>query len=93
MQDNIVLISIGKDELSTLIKEAVHSELSKKKEKELMNFREIREYLGISISTLNKWKSTNKIPFKKLGKRIFFNRKDVFESLEDSNYYKIKDLR
>ena len=83
MQSNIVLISISKEELQALIQDAVKAELSKKKEKELMNFRETLEYLGISASTLNNWKSTNRIPYKKLGKRIVFNRKDVLQALKD----------
>ena len=90
--DNIILISIDKDELSSIIKSAIHVELSQKKEKELMNFKETYEFLNISPSTLNKWKSESKIPFKKLGKRIFFSRADVMQSLEDSNYHKLKEL-
>ena len=90
---NIVLISIGKEELQELVRSAVKSELQNKQQKELMNFKETREYLGISTSTLNKWKSTDTIPFKRLGKRIFFNRADVLQALKDSNYSKLRDLQ
>jgi len=91
--DNIVLISIGKEELQELVRSAVKSELRNKQQKQLMNFKETREYLGISTSTLNKWKSTDKIPFKRLGKRIFFNRADVLQALKDSNYSKLRGLQ
>ena len=91
--DNIVLISIGKEELQELVRSAVKSELRNKQQKQLMNFKETREYLGISTSTLNKWKSTDKIPFKRLGKRIFFNRSDVLQALKDSNYSKLRGLQ
>lgn len=90
--DNIVLISIGKEELQELVRSAVKSELQNKQQKQLMNFKETREFLGISTSTLNKWKSTDKIPFKRLGKRIFFNRIDVLQALKDSNYSKLRGL-
>lgn len=93
MQNNIVLFSMDKSEFSSIIKNAIQSELSKKKEKELMNFKETCEFLGIHTSTLNKWKSENKVPFKKLGKRIFFNREDVTKSLKDSNYSKLNQLK
>ena len=79
--NNIVLISLSEEQLRTIIKDAIHEELSQKKEKELLNFKEACEFLGISPSALNKWKSENKIPFKRLGKRIFFNRQDIMISL------------
>ncbi len=90
--DNIVLISIDKTELENLIRTAVKSELSAKRQKELMSFKETRELLGISTSTLNKWKRENRIPSKKLGKRIFFEYLKVIQALKDSNYSKIRDL-
>lgn len=91
--DNIVLISINKDELSSLIKDAVHLELSQREEKKLLNFKETCEFLGISASALNQWKAQSKIPYKKLGKRVFFDRKEVMQSLKDSNYKKMRELK
>ncbi|MBK7980252.1 MAG: helix-turn-helix domain-containing protein [Ignavibacteriae bacterium] len=55
-----------------------------------MNFKETCDFLGIHPSTLNKWKANNKIPYKRLGKRIFFQREEILNSLKSSNYYKIK---
>lgn len=63
-----------------------------KKEKDLLNFKETCDYIGISTSALNKWKSENRIPYKKLGKRVFFSRKEIYEALKSSNYSKLKDL-
>ena len=90
--DNIVLISISLDELKDLIRDAVRQELSLKKEKELLNFKETCEFLGVSESALNKWKSENRIPFSRLGKRIFFKRQDLRNALEDSNYQKLRAI-
>ena len=90
--NEVVLISLKKEELENIIKEAVSQALNTDKEKELMNFKETCEFLGISSSALNKWKSENRIPYKKLGKRIFFNRQEVLDALKDSNYYKLRDL-
>jgi predicted DNA-binding transcriptional regulator AlpA len=91
--DNIVLISLSQEQLKAIIKEAVHEELSRKKEKELLNFKETCEFLGISASALNKWKSLNKIPFRRLGKRIFFNREEIINSLNDSKFSKLQIIK
>lgn len=95
-QNNIILFSLSQVELIKIIREAVKIELSasleNKHEKELMNFKETCEFLGIHTSTLNKWKAENKIPFKRLGKRIFFNRIDVLSALKESKYFKTKKL-
>ncbi|MBI9072075.1 MAG: helix-turn-helix domain-containing protein [Melioribacteraceae bacterium] len=92
MQNNIVLMSIDKNELSSIVSDAIKTQLANKREKDLMNFQETCEFLGIHPSTLNRWKSRNKIPFKKLGRRIFFNRQDVIKALKDSNYSKMKEF-
>lgn len=93
MQENIVLFSINKDELSSIIKDAVHLELSQIKEKDLMNFNETCEFLGISVSTLNAWKAQDRVPYKRLGKRIFFKRSDVMLALKDSKYKKLEQIK
>jgi len=90
--DNIVLISIPKDELRSMIKQAVNEELSLKKEKEILSFREIQELLGVSSSALNGYMRTGKVPYKKLGKRILFNRLEVLTALKESNFKKFRDL-
>ena len=62
-------------------------------QKQIMNFQETCDFLGIHPSTLNKWKAENKIPYKRLGKRIFFKKEDILNSLKDSNYQKYKSLQ
>ncbi|MFZ1288523.1 MAG: hypothetical protein WAR79_00415 [Melioribacteraceae bacterium] len=69
MENKLVLIEI--DQLYAIIKQAI-SEVIKKKDdedqqKEILNFKETCEFLGIHPSTLNKWKAQNKIPYKRLG--------------------------
>ncbi len=91
--DNIVLISIKKDELENIIRSAVKDELAKKEEKELINSKELIDWLGISLSALNSWKREGKIPFHRMGKRIFFKRSEVLQALKDSNYSKLRELQ
>ncbi|MCK5455592.1 MAG: helix-turn-helix domain-containing protein [Melioribacteraceae bacterium] len=95
MENRIVVVET--DQLIELIKSAVNEALEKKEQnknlKDLLNFKETCDFLGIHPSTLNKWKAENKIPFKRLGKRIFFTKEDILNSLKDSNYQKYKDLQ
>jgi len=92
--EKIILMSISPDQLENLIRDAVRSELSKQKEKKLMNFNETIQFLGISRSTLNNWKAQGRLPFKKLGKRIFFSREEVLSSLKETGCYnKLKQLQ
>lgn len=96
-RDKIILMSITRDELSLVIQDVVRQELlkiqKKKNENELLNFKQTCSWLGIHPSTLNKWKAENKIPFKKLGKRVFFQKKDILSSLKDSNYFDLHKLK
>lgn len=94
MTDKIVLLS--SIELENLVRNAVREELAAaanlKKEKEFLNARDVCALLNISVSTLSKWKRENRIPFSKIGKRVFFSRQDVIDSLKDSKYLKSKQL-
>ena len=85
MNDNIILFSISKNELETLIRTVVHSELTKKNEKELMSTKELCSFLGISLSTVNKWKAEGIIPFRRLGKRVYFDKEEIKKAMKDNN--------
>ena len=97
IQTEIVLISLTRNELKDLYREVLKEELSavdqRRLEKELLNFKETQKLLGISSSMSNKLKRENAIPYKRLGKRVLFNRQDVLNALKDSNYSKFKELR
>ena len=93
MENKLVVIEI--DHLYSILKQAVNEVIKEEKsrqQKELLNFKETCDFLGIHPSTLNKWKSQNKIPYKRLGKRVFFNRQEILESLQNSNYQKYKQI-
>jgi len=91
--NDIIFTPLSVTELEDIFRKVIQEELNKKKEKELLSFRETCEFLGIHPSTLNSWKASSKIPFKRLGKRIFFNRSDVLNALKDSNYQKLRRLQ
>lgn len=94
--DEIIVISMSPDKLKNMFRDVIRDEMisieKKKKEKELMNARELCEYLGIHISTLNNWKAQGKIPSKRMGKRIFYEKAAINRALTESNYHKLKDL-
>lgn len=90
-------VMVPPNDLANLIKKAVQEAIDEdRKDRDsdkLLNAKELCQLLGIHLSTLNTWKAESKIPFKRLGKRIFFNKNEVLDSLEDSNYYRIKELK
>ena len=83
--DNIVLMFISREELQSLIGDAVRSEFSKKQEKEILSVKDVCELLGIHISTLNKWKAEGIIPFRRLGKRVYFDKEEIKKAMNDNN--------
>jgi hypothetical protein len=65
MNEQLIFISLSKDELQNMITDAVKQALETQKEKKLLSFKETCNFLGCSPSALNKWKSENRIPYKK----------------------------
>ena len=48
------------------------------KKKQFLSKKELSEYLGISVFTIDSWVSERReIPFVKMGKRVMFDRTDV----------------
>ncbi len=50
--------------------------------KELLDYRELAEYLGLSPITLRKKVSEKEIPYTKVGGRVRFRRTDIDRWLE-----------
>lgn len=93
MNEQLIFFSLSKDELQNIITNAVKQALETKQDKELLSFREACEFLGCSSSALNKWKSENRIPYKRLGKRVFFNRQEIMQALKESGYKRFKEVK
>ena len=96
MNEQLVFFSLSKNELTTLIEQAIEKVFRQNKidlkKRELFNSKQLCEWLQISNSTLNVWKRENKIPYKRMGKRIFFSKIEVVEALKESNYSRLKEL-
>ena len=93
MENKLVVIEI--DHLYSIVKQAVYEVIKMEKSeqlKELLNFNETYDFLGIHPSTLINGNLKNKIPYKRLGKRVFFKRQEILESLQNSNFQKYKQI-
>ena len=62
---------------------------NKQTEKEILNFNEVRELLGVSKSSLYKLTSTNKIPcFRPTKGKLYFKREQVLSWLISEHDFK-----
>jgi excisionase family DNA binding protein len=95
MQESI-LIQMGKEDLEktieTIFVEVLNKQSRSQREKELLSSKELCSWLGVSMSTVNAWKSMSKIPYRRLGKKIFFQKSEVLKAFEHSNYSRIKEI-
>jgi predicted DNA-binding transcriptional regulator AlpA len=78
-----------KEVLESLIKQAVRDELqstaSVAELSPVMSRDEVSKMLDISLPTLNQWEKDGVIPKpKRLGKRVYFIRKDLINFLEST---------
>ncbi len=89
---NIIQIeSLTKEELIQIIRESVRAELglvpttTTNQNEIVMKPKDVCELLKISNGTLFTWKKQGKIPFRRIGRRIYFVEKDVIEAMKKIN--------
>lgn len=81
------IIQFSQNELEKLINESMLralNEYQKPKEPledDLIKIKELSKILGISEVTLHKYKKDGKIPYNKVGRNLYFKKKDVLKSL------------
>lgn len=96
----IQLIQISPEELSNLISEAVTQAIqtlstelqiaiSKPHEKEVMTRIEVAKFLCVSLVAIHDWTNKGILKQYKLGRRVYFNRSEIMQTLYDSNRRKI----
>ena len=93
MEDKVTILSLSRNELEEIVKCAVKNAIdaARSPERELLDAKSLCELLGISSSCLSNWKKEGRIPYKRLGARIFFSRSEVLESLKGSKYHKLNE--
>ncbi len=81
-QPKIILQGISLDEFLTKIQETLPQQISTP-EKENLNVDEAAEFLGVSTPTIHRLKALDKIPFKKVGTRVIYQRSALTKWLGD----------
>ena len=79
MQDNFILSPIKIEDLKLLIRQAVLDVINDNtgENNSLLSSEQVKDLLKISHTTLQKWRDERKIPFVKIGNKIFYNKADV----------------
>ena len=73
-----------KNELNVQLMELKNS-VENKQTKKIMKNRELKEYLGVSYSTLDKMRANNIIPFKKIMGNYYYSVEDIDSVLNIKN--------
>jgi excisionase family DNA binding protein len=84
------LILKNQNELDTIIERAVKNalsgfeskqlELPKSKESVILTRKELSEKLNVSLVSIYKWMKSNKLPYRRIGRRIFFVESEVLDA-------------
>ena len=96
------MITLDRNALRDCVKDAVREELQvfiskvgnmddppqKKQPTKLMTKKEMANELDISLVSLTEWMKQGRIPYKRMGKRIYFNKEDVMASMTNFNHNK-----
>lgn len=81
-----ILIKMSVQELKDLVSECVSEAMNEHfksepqpKDEALLKTDEIAKYLGVSKVTIHTWKREGKIPFHRLGRRIYFKKSEILK--------------
>ncbi len=87
MNANLILIS--KDELQTMLNQAVNSADHAQKvipppsnnQPKFLSIGDMCEMFGVSRITISTWMKQGRVPFKKISRRVFFVLSEVLEAI------------
>lgn len=94
------MILLDQKALKDCIKDAVREELhlfitdvkktadnpQKPQTAKLLTKKEMADELDISLVSLTEWMKQGRIPYRRMGKRIYFNKEDVIASMTNFNH-------
>lgn len=85
---------INADEVNNLIEERIKNVVTnvprQKEEEPLVCRKDIARMLSVSLVTINTWMRSGKLPYHRMGSRIYFKKSEVNEAMESSNILKRK---
>lgn len=79
-----VLISIPLPEFVSQLETTFRKILSENEipQDKILTSDEVMKLLNISTTTLQHWRDKNKIPFTRLGNKIFYNKAEILKALK-----------
>lgn len=79
-----VLLTIPLKEFISCIEETVRKVLSETNvnQDKLLTSEEVMSLLSISTTTLQTWRDKNKIPFQRIGNKIFYSKSEIMNMLK-----------
>ncbi len=82
-----IFISFSEDEFKELIKTCVKSVLSEEEqikdstiEEPFIKIMEVSKILSVSKETIHKWKKEGRLPYHKIGRRIYFLKSEILQA-------------
>lgn len=87
---------ISTDDLQKLIRESVseilNTQLSRinppEKSEELLKIKDVAKLLKVHTQTVYNWKKEGRLPFRQIGKRIYYEKSEVLSALDSLQYAK-----
>lgn len=76
-EQKIILQGISVDELLQRIESRLKVKTSHPEEDQILTIQQASDYLKLSCPTLNRMKAENRIPFKKIGARVLFSKREL----------------
>jgi excisionase family DNA binding protein len=85
-----VLITLNGSDLESLIRKTIEDTLSKVKQNpepqpeynRLLNIQEVCSLLKVSKPTLHTWKREGRLPYHRMGAKVYFKEKEVIEAMK-----------
>jgi excisionase family DNA binding protein len=97
--ENIVLISISKVEMEQIIENSLRNVLSELKfnnsqadSEQLLTLKDAASFLKLSPPTIYGYISSRKIPFFKMGKRVYFKKNVLLEWINEGRRKTISEI-
>jgi len=79
------------EHFQTMIDKALEKHVSKAPQtplEELMTIVEVTKFLNVSKVTIHKWKRLKLLPFHRIGRRVYFKKYELINSMQSLNLKK-----
>ena len=97
--ESIILTTYSKEEIKALIKECVIEALNEHKppatkndSDQLMNIKEVGQFLRLSVATIYGHVHNNVIPFSKRGNRLYFSKSVLVKWIQEGRRKTVSEI-